>query len=340
MPSTRRRRPVIQPPPTPLPAKRLPANRLPAQRPRRASFRPTPQICPLLPRTTWRTHPRPPHRPDRCPCLRCSWSRSAEFDTPVEVTTRPLDQRMFVGGAGRTHPRGRRPLRRGRARHHRPDRGRAVNRACSGAAFHPGRGPRLRALHRRDGDTVVDEFAIDPVTAVFDPESCREVLDRRPAVRQPQRRTSSPSVRTGYLYIGLGDGGSANDPQRNALALSSRLGKILRIDPPAAETEPFTVPPDNPFVGRRLVPTRRSGRSACATRGSSPSTQRPAICGSPTSARATSRRSTSRRRSSGRDCRAGALLRLERLRRRRSVQRRPVRRRPHPPRGHLLPRRR
>ena len=53
----------------------------------------------------------------------------------------------------------------------------------------------------------------------------------------------------GLLYIGFGDGGSADDPQRSALDLSSPLGKILRIDPLAADDAAFTVPTDNPFVG-------------------------------------------------------------------------------------------
>ena len=51
------------------------------------------------------------------------------------------------------------------------------------------------------------------------------------------------------LYIGLGDGGSGGDPDRNGLDLATPLGKILRIDPVATDAEPYTVPADNPFVG-------------------------------------------------------------------------------------------
>ena len=53
----------------------------------------------------------------------------------------------------------------------------------------------------------------------------------------------------GFLYIGLGDGGSRNDPFDNAQNLSVLLGKILRIniDQPGAETA-YAVPPDNPFI--------------------------------------------------------------------------------------------
>jgi len=57
----------------------------------------------------------------------------------------------------------------------------------------------------------------------------------------------------GYLYIGSGDGGSANDPQNNAQDLQSLLGKMLRIDVRAADPvggRPYAIPPSNPLAGR------------------------------------------------------------------------------------------
>jgi glucose/arabinose dehydrogenase len=53
----------------------------------------------------------------------------------------------------------------------------------------------------------------------------------------------------GYLYIGKGDGGSANDPNHNAQNPASLLGKMLRIDVdvPDTDVEGFDIPPDNPF---------------------------------------------------------------------------------------------
>lgn len=57
----------------------------------------------------------------------------------------------------------------------------------------------------------------------------------------------------GYLYIGLGDGGSAGDPFRNAQNLSSLLGKILRLDVDASSSNRnYGIPPDNPFAGNDL----------------------------------------------------------------------------------------
>jgi glucose/arabinose dehydrogenase len=50
----------------------------------------------------------------------------------------------------------------------------------------------------------------------------------------------------GYLYIGMGDGGSQGDPDGNGQSLETLLGKILRID--VDHNEPYAVPSDNPYV--------------------------------------------------------------------------------------------
>ena len=54
----------------------------------------------------------------------------------------------------------------------------------------------------------------------------------------------------GYLYIGMGDGGSGGDPLNHAQNPHSLLGKMLRIDVSVPDSDPrgYRVPEDNPFV--------------------------------------------------------------------------------------------
>jgi glucose/arabinose dehydrogenase len=55
----------------------------------------------------------------------------------------------------------------------------------------------------------------------------------------------------GYLYVGMGDGGSGNDPRNYAQNPASLLGKMLRIDVERASAPlAYTIPKDNPFAGR------------------------------------------------------------------------------------------
>lgn len=52
----------------------------------------------------------------------------------------------------------------------------------------------------------------------------------------------------GFLYIGMGDGGSGGDPLDAGQRTDTLLGKLLRIDVEPAGDRPYGVPPDNPFV--------------------------------------------------------------------------------------------
>lgn len=51
----------------------------------------------------------------------------------------------------------------------------------------------------------------------------------------------------GFLYIGTGDGGLANDPEENGQKKKSLLGKMLRID--INSGSPYSIPSTNPFAG-------------------------------------------------------------------------------------------
>ena len=96
-----------------------------------------------------------------------------------------------------------------------------------------------------NGDTHVTEFAMKG--GRVDVGSRRDVL----FVAQPYTNHNGGGLAfgpDGYLYIGLGDGGSGGDPQRNGQSLSTLLGKILRISPRPSGDRPYAIPSGNPFV--------------------------------------------------------------------------------------------
>jgi glucose/arabinose dehydrogenase len=102
----------------------------------------------------------------------------------------------------------------------------------------------------RQDALVVDEYrrsAGDPLVA--DPSSRRPIL----RIQEPTEAHHGGLIvfgPDGYLYLGAGDGGPAGDPAGNAQNPDLLLGKILRIDPTPSGGAPYTIPPDNPFVGR------------------------------------------------------------------------------------------
>jgi len=100
-----------------------------------------------------------------------------------------------------------------------------------------------------DGDTTINEYPFADGSVTGPP---RRVL----FVRQPYPNHNGGDLvfgPDGDLYIGLGDGGSEGDPQGNGQNLSTLLGKMLRIDPRPSGLASYTVPPDNPFVGKAGV---------------------------------------------------------------------------------------
>lgn len=102
----------------------------------------------------------------------------------------------------------------------------------------------------REGDTVVSELtAPDPAADRADPASERVLL----RIEQPYPNHNGGALVMdphGMLWIATGDGGSAGDPLDAGQRLDTLLGKLLRIDPRPSADAPYTVPDDNPFVGR------------------------------------------------------------------------------------------
>lgn len=60
----------------------------------------------------------------------------------------------------------------------------------------------------------------------------------------------------GFLYVGFGDGGSANDPENRAQDTTNLWGAIIRID---VTTLPYRIPSDNPFAGNARCPEGTGG---------------------------------------------------------------------------------
>ena len=72
-------------------------------------------------------------------------------------------------------------------------------------------------------------------------------------VEQPFTNHNGGAVRfgpDGMLYLGIGDGGAANDPRGHGQNAQTLLGTIIRIDVRGASTQyPYRIPPDNPLLG-------------------------------------------------------------------------------------------
>jgi len=98
-----------------------------------------------------------------------------------------------------------------------------------------------------EGNTRVVEFPVRG-DGKIDPTP-RELL----FVQQPFSNHNGGGIAFGHdgdLYIALGDGGAAGDPNGNAQSLETLLGKLLRISPQPSGAKPYSIPSDNPFVGR------------------------------------------------------------------------------------------
>lgn len=126
-----------------------------------------------------------------------------------------------------------------------------------GLAFHPRYATNGRFFvnyTNRAGSTVVAEFRVSGNGDVANAASRRRLL----RIAQPFENHNGGMVAfgpDGYLYIGMGDGGSGGDPGNRAQNLRSLLGKMLRIDVNGrAGSRPYRIPRTNPFRGRTGVP--------------------------------------------------------------------------------------
>ncbi len=101
-----------------------------------------------------------------------------------------------------------------------------------------------------DHESIIAEYRVSGDLNVADPTSERIILK----IDQPEANHNGGQLAfgpDGYLYIGLGDGGGAGDRHGeigNGQDINTLLGSILRLD--VDHGTPYTIPSDNPFVGR------------------------------------------------------------------------------------------
>ena len=129
-------------------------------------------------------------------------------------------------------------------------------RGLVGLAFHPqyGSNGRFFVFYTRTGDgaLVIAEYHVSP-----NPDVASATETVLLTIPHPTNSNHNGGMLAfgfdNYLYVGVGDGGSANDPPNNAQNTSVLLGKILRINvdqPDPIAGTPYSSPPDNPFVNR------------------------------------------------------------------------------------------
>lgn len=121
-------------------------------------------------------------------------------------------------------------------------------RGLLGLAFHPDfEANRLAYVNYIDkrGATVIKQFEVHNGT--FDVDSGRLVL----TIDQPAGNHNGGMIAfgpRGYLWIGMGDGGAADDAFGNGQDPHTLLGSMLRISVPGSEGDPYSIPESNPYT--------------------------------------------------------------------------------------------
>ena len=114
-----------------------------------------------------------------------------------------------------------------------------------GFTFHPNfKINRLIFVHYNDKEdnTIISQMRV--VNNIVDTSTEKIILK----LKQPYSNHNGGSIEfgpDGYLYIALGDGGSAGDPEKRAQDLSNLFGSILRIDINTKKS--YLIPSSNPF---------------------------------------------------------------------------------------------
>ncbi|MFW6184111.1 MAG: PQQ-dependent sugar dehydrogenase [Chloroflexota bacterium] len=118
-------------------------------------------------------------------------------------------------------------------------------------AFHPNYGDNgyfYVNYTDNNGDTVISRFQTGPEAGQADAASEMVLLN----VDQPYGNHNGGQLTfgpDGYLYVGMGDGGSGGDPQNHGQNPDTLLGALLRLDVEHGDDAPYAIPPDNPYAG-------------------------------------------------------------------------------------------
>ena len=124
-------------------------------------------------------------------------------------------------------------------------------RGLLGLAFHPNFSSNgrifLNYTRAKDHATVIAEYHVSS-----NPDQAKQNESILLVIPQPYGNHNGGMIAfgpDGYLYIGMGDGGSGGDPKNYAQNLNELLGKFLRID--VDQSHPYGIPSDNPFVKKQ-----------------------------------------------------------------------------------------
>jgi glucose/arabinose dehydrogenase len=126
-------------------------------------------------------------------------------------------------------------------------------RGLLGLAFHPN----FKTNHRiyvnftnPSGDTAINEYRVTSNPDRVSTTTARRII----TIDQPYANHNGGNLAfgpDGYLYIGMGDGGSGGDPGNRAQNVNSLLGKMLRININGTSgSRQYRIPSSNPWVGR------------------------------------------------------------------------------------------
>ncbi|MBK6364939.1 MAG: PQQ-dependent sugar dehydrogenase [Saprospiraceae bacterium] len=124
----------------------------------------------------------------------------------------------------------------------------ASERGLLGLCFHPdykNNGYLYVNYTNSSGATTISRFKVTGNPDVADPASEKIIL----TVSQPFNNHNAGDLefgQDGYLYVGMGDGGSGGDPGNRSQDPKNLLGKMLRID--VNTEQPYLIPSDNPWA--------------------------------------------------------------------------------------------